>query len=364
MIQLDIASFPKRQRLVLELLENEVAAGGVQIGESIGNELALAKRMDVSRNTIRCLIGTLERSGVIRTVPRRGVFLQSEFRLGAGSKKKAETEERNYYYFRWCDSLMESEISHHFECFAREHGIKLAVLNMKQKSSTLIELVDHLAPGDVLALMPTMMESISEALQRAIARKVRVLQLDRYLPELETPSLVFDHYSGAVQAVRYLFRKHNLPVWYYGFKHPISGELRYQAWHDCMIEYGYDPEEYIIPCEEDDTEAEQKPNTFYLERFQEFMAGSRQLPMAIFCMCDQLAQNVYAVAEERGLGIGKDIFPVGFDDIPAAARMNPPLSSLRADTAQLVQAAGELMLNWPETSDFCRILPVKLMERG
>lgn len=52
-------------------------------------------------------------------------------------------------------------------------------------------------------------------------------------------------------------------------------------------------------------------------------------PTAIFASNDEMAAGVYRAADQLGLGIPRDISVVGFDDGPLAARLLPPLTTVR-----------------------------------
>jgi DNA-binding LacI/PurR family transcriptional regulator len=54
-------------------------------------------------------------------------------------------------------------------------------------------------------------------------------------------------------------------------------------------------------------------------------------PTAVLCDDDVLAGGVYLAARERGLTIPGDVSVVGFDDLPFARVLDPPLTSVRID---------------------------------
>ncbi len=66
---------------------------------------------------------------------------------------------------------------------------------------------------------------------------------------------------------------------------------------------------------------------------------------AILCVNDAIASAVYSVLHERNISIGRDIAVIGFDDLPFAAKMEPPLASVRADAATLGYHAMERAVN-------------------
>ena len=56
---------------------------------------------------------------------------------------------------------------------------------------------------------------------------------------------------------------------------------------------------------------------------------------ALVCGNDTMAQTAYKVLKERNIAVGKDFFVLGFDDIPEAQFMDPPLATVRADASKL-----------------------------
>jgi DNA-binding LacI/PurR family transcriptional regulator len=61
---------------------------------------------------------------------------------------------------------------------------------------------------------------------------------------------------------------------------------------------------------------------------------------AVVAACDLVAIGALHALRDRGLSVPGDVSVVGFDDIQAASYTNPPLTTIRQDTA----AAGELLV--------------------
>lgn len=68
-------------------------------------------------------------------------------------------------------------------------------------------------------------------------------------------------------------------------------------------------------------------------------------PTALLCMSDLLAFGAMQTALARGMAIPGDISITGFDDIPAAARSDPPLTTIRQPFAEKGNAAATFLLN-------------------
>jgi DNA-binding LacI/PurR family transcriptional regulator len=67
-------------------------------------------------------------------------------------------------------------------------------------------------------------------------------------------------------------------------------------------------------------------------------------PTAIFASNDLQALGVYQAAREAGLRIPADLSVVGFDDLPVAALVDPPLTTVHQPLTEMAVAATELAL--------------------
>jgi len=68
-------------------------------------------------------------------------------------------------------------------------------------------------------------------------------------------------------------------------------------------------------------------------------------PTAIFAGSDQQALGVYEAARQRGLRIPQDLSVVGFDDLPTARWVSPPLTTVRQPLADMGRMAAEMLSN-------------------
>jgi DNA-binding LacI/PurR family transcriptional regulator len=67
-------------------------------------------------------------------------------------------------------------------------------------------------------------------------------------------------------------------------------------------------------------------------------------PTAIFTSNDLQALGVYQAAREAGLRIPADLSVVGFDDLPVAALLDPPMTTVHQPLVEMAVAATELAL--------------------
>jgi LacI family transcriptional regulator len=66
-------------------------------------------------------------------------------------------------------------------------------------------------------------------------------------------------------------------------------------------------------------------------------------PTAIFAGSDQQAFGVYEAARQRGLRVPQDLSLVGFDELPIARWVSPPLTTVRQPLAEMGRAAAQML---------------------
>lgn len=74
-------------------------------------------------------------------------------------------------------------------------------------------------------------------------------------------------------------------------------------------------------------------------------ASEGSAPTAVFCANDLLAVGVMSALRVAGVSIPDDVSVIGFDDIPLAAQMPVPLTTIRQPMDELGAAAAELLLS-------------------
>ena len=81
------------------------------------------------------------------------------------------------------------------------------------------------------------------------------------------------------------------------------------------------------------------------EAIAEARAASEGAPTAVFCANDLLAVGVMSALRVAGISVPGDVSVIGFDDIPLAAQMPVPLTTIRQPMDELGAAAAELLLS-------------------
>ncbi|MBE2181799.1 MAG: LacI family DNA-binding transcriptional regulator [Anaerolineae bacterium] len=158
----------------------------------------------------------------------------------------------------------------------------------------------------------------TEAVHKLASSQFPIVILDRPLQGEYIVPLLLDNPQGVREAFNHLYGQGNRKMCYVaGASDSFDNTERMETFLDLAKDHGLK-----IPI--------------YQGNFTErsgYEAGqaiweAEELPDAVFCANDQMAIGFIDAAKERGLRIPEDIAVVGFDDIPLARYVKPPLSTV------------------------------------
>ena len=90
-------------------------------------------------------------------------------------------------------------------------------------------------------------------------------------------------------------------------------------------------------------------------------------PTAVFAVTDVVAMGAHAAVLERGLRIPEDVAIVGYNDIPLAERLAPPLTTLRVPSRDFGRLSAEMLLEQIQSGRIAHrrvVLRPELIVRG
>ncbi len=164
---------------------------------------------------------------------------------------------------------------------------------------------------------------------------VRLEAMRKPAGELALDNIFVDSVTAARDAVHFLIERGYRRVAMLG-NTPGPGEARQQGYRQALHAAKLPlNEDYIIPC--DFTEAGG------YQGMQRLLALPVQ-PDAVFAANDLMAVGALAAVHAAGRRIPADIAVMGFDDIPLARQLNPPLTTVCQFQTQLGCRAAELLL--------------------
>jgi DNA-binding LacI/PurR family transcriptional regulator len=148
-------------------------------------------------------------------------------------------------------------------------------------------------------------------------------------------SLCSDNARGAAEATRHLLRLGRRKIAFLGSANNRFPEFkqRYKGYRKALKEAGLDPGK-AMRFDAENLEVEGHAAALKL------LDSGREFE-AVLAASDLIAIGAIAAFQERSLEVPQDVAVVGFDDIPAASYVSPPLTTVRQDTL----AAGAALVD-------------------
>lgn len=155
--------------------------------------------------------------------------------------------------------------------------------------------------------------------------------LDNFIPN--NPNVCYigtDSFEGIEKAVKHLASLgHKKIAFLNGSLYSMVSDNRQEAFENTMKELGLDIDSNLLARD------------FYVSdsakyHLPGFLASGAT---AVVCASDLIAKGVIEECKARGFNVPKDLSVIGFDDIPIAETLNPPLTTIRQDRNDLGKCA-------------------------
>jgi DNA-binding LacI/PurR family transcriptional regulator len=169
-------------------------------------------------------------------------------------------------------------------------------------------------------------------IEQILRRDVPVVLVQQDIGE-GIPTFVVDNYGGACALAEHILQHGCRRVAYIaGSDHTPDNAERLRGLRDTLAAHGLD----LAP--------ERIAYGNYLRGSGEWamrqLLGLQELPDAVFAANDQMASDALLAIRERGLRVPEDMILVGFDDVPLASYVSPPLTTVHQPAYELgLQAA-------------------------
>ena len=220
---------------------------------------------------------------------------------------------------------------------AYENGLRLSIASTRHEHAREVQLLaQHSDMTDgALVILP---EQSGDELERALSDDYPVVVIDPLLPLGDrVPFVAAAHRRGARQAIDHLVtlghRRIGVisgpPGW-------MATEERREGWRQALSGAGI-PVDPMLFVEAD---WELGPGADAAAQLLEL----NDPPTAIFGFNDAIAIGAMKAAHERGLRVPEDVSIVGFDDLPHATIVTPPLTTIRQPLAEMGRAGVGLVL--------------------
>lgn len=328
---------------ISEILRRQIAKGDYQPGDLLPSEAQLMENFGVSRHTVRAALANLEQDKLITRVKGRGSVVNfapsatSRGHIGLGAENRKATiafcaAEKDPFTMSilWGVELEASRF-HVSVLFASSRGdmTKQQGLLARFAKSGLLGVI--VMPVDV---PPGLLRESALSLDRWADYGLRLVSVDRYYPGSRVPTVTSDNFEGAYRAVSHLLQIGRQRVIAVSMDNTntssVAARLEGYRWAFKDAGLPANPEwEY----------------TTFLRDDNDFLAFvDRVRPDGLFALNDSIAMRCMQLLRATGRTIPDDVAVVGFDDVPAAALLDVPLTTVRQDGQRMGMEAARLLL--------------------
>jgi len=219
---------------------------------------------------------------------------------------------------------------------AHEHSIRLLIdiVEVKHQQKAYLELVRAKRIDGLILSGPRFDDDALLSLQQDHFPTVLMGQL----PSTDFFSVDIDNFSAAQQAVEHLVKLGHEQI-----ACITNAAPTYTAAADRLKGYQQVLDNHEIPFAEDLVRfGDFDPESGYQQ--MKSLLGNGRRPTAVFVASDVVAIGAKAAIVEKGLSIPDDIALVGFDDVPLARYLDPPLTTVRLPASELATRASQMLI--------------------
>jgi LacI family transcriptional regulator len=225
-----------------------------------------------------------------------------------------------------------SELIRGIDMAARGHGLHLLLSSSHGDALEAAAAVKAMS-GRVDGLLIMSPHLDARALAESLPRGLPAVLMNTLANGVDFPSFTVDNYGGAYSMVRHLAgRGHQVIALIAGPDFNFEAQERLRGYRAALADFLPGSDELILHG--DFTEGSGW-------RAASQILALAQYPGAIFAANDAMAIGCLCCLVEAGVQVPRDIALVGFDDIPLARFVNPPLTTVRVRIAELGSLALE-----------------------
>jgi DNA-binding LacI/PurR family transcriptional regulator len=244
--------------------------------------------------------------------------------------------------FNELESPWAMEIVKGVEEVAREHGLGVVLSAQEGPGALGRSWVDAVAARHSAGLILVVSELTDDQVARLRARGIPFVVVDPAgEPAPDVPSVGATNWNGGLAATRHLIELGHRRIGMIGGPATmLCSRARVDGYRAALETAGLPVDQQLI-----------RWGTFHLEAgYEEGQAllSLPEPPTAIFAGSDLQAFGVYEAARELGVKIPTQLSVIGFDDLPMARWVGPPLTTIRQPLMEMAATAARLVLGLGE----------------
>jgi len=324
---------------VEQYLREQIVSGALRRGDMLPQVKDLCEKFGgINHLTVRQAIKNLSEENLVKTIHGRGSFVSEEL----------NRHERIVILLPHLENTLHVSIAQGAQEIFTAHGLRSLILDSQGSEATE---VDHIAnlkdlPLGGALIFPIPTGNVAEHIFALKRDSFEFVLVDRYFEDIATPCVVVDNYRGGYESARHLALSKCRVAWI-GESHSTPARQRLEGFRTALNDAGIACPSIFIKSIEVFPNA---PKPYHLAQREAVWAAIDEL-MTLQPPIDGLACsddfNALATLERLqilGVKVPEQMAVIGFDDIPAAARSSPALTTIRQPMKQLGREAASMLL--------------------
>ncbi len=331
--------YKQLEQYIQQLMEE----GTLKPGDKLYSENELCTMFNISRQTVRKAIGLLEEKGILYRVRGSGTYISDN--------RKANLEQRNRIAVvtTYVDSYIFPKTIQGIESVLFEKGYSVQISftnNTLEREKNVLE--DIISRDDVAGVI---VEGTKSGLpnpniplyQKLIQRKIPIIFINTYYPEVDAPHVSLNDVKAAETAVNYLIQQGHRDIGAILKLDDGQGRLRYLGYLKAMEAAGLPISDSRMVWIDTD---ESKQLAFSKER----ILNRIEECTGILCYNDQVAFQLIRLLGENGIKVPEQVSVISIDDSDLALHSEIPITSLPHPKEKLGEKAASNLLEMIEGS--------------
>jgi DNA-binding LacI/PurR family transcriptional regulator len=343
------------QKIANELIDR-IEKGELRSGDKLPTESELGGTYGVSRITVTHAIRVLQDRNLVFRVKGSGTFISKQ-RAGGASFGARQSSDMSFIsvIFPHGEQNGAHEILIGIESECAKGSYYVTIHNSKNKPFLEHDIIMNVLGqgcGGVI-IYPCLSDPHNLGVySELVIRDIPFVFIDRRVDFLRVPFVACDNERAMRDLVAHIIAKghRRIGFLYNSFETVSSERSRFKGYCEAQISAGItiDPALLYSTLQTagagDAAEDEELVNRRHGEAALSYFTKLESPPTCIVAVNDVLAIAVMKVALSRGVRVPDDLSVTGFDDLPAAAHLEVPLTTVRQPFDQIGVEAARLLL--------------------
>jgi DNA-binding LacI/PurR family transcriptional regulator len=219
-----------------------------------------------------------------------------------------------------------------------EQGLSVLISNSDTDQDRENDFIALMQAEEVAGLVIAPVKEDSLVLAKVVQSGLPVVVFDRRMTNLSTDTVLADNQNGALSAIRHFIQLGHRRIGILnGPQHLTSARERYHGFQQAMKDAGLPVDSKLVSF-----------GDYQMESGYELIHKLLALPeppTALFVANNLMTIGALNAIHEVGCTIPSELAVIGFDDLPWAISLNPPLTTVAQPAIEIGAHAADLLLN-------------------